>query len=191
MTRKTHRIRLAARRAREAGFSLIELGIVIAVIAVLATVVIMGRGFIMASRVTKAVEATNTVRKAGATYVGLQGGQVDASTANELGNLRSRGLIPAENPTGQVRWIVSGAVNNNEFSVAEVRFGPFTPPGGVAENAVGMRINTPQPAQAQDVYNSMRKDNNFIATGATVGGFGQQCNNSLPTTNSVILCFRL
>ncbi|MEL6545308.1 MAG: prepilin-type N-terminal cleavage/methylation domain-containing protein [Myxococcota bacterium] len=65
------------------GFTLIELGIVVAVIAVLATVVVTARGFMEASRVSSSVQLTTALRDAargystrnngGASFVGLTG----------------------------------------------------------------------------------------------------------------------
>jgi prepilin-type N-terminal cleavage/methylation domain-containing protein len=64
------------RAVLERGFSLIELGIVVAVIAILATVVLVGRGFLQSSRVSKMVEVVDTIAKGMATYAGTNGGKI-------------------------------------------------------------------------------------------------------------------
>ena len=171
-----------ARRAR--GFSLIELGIVIAVIAVLAAVVIFGRGFIAAGRITKAVEAMNTIRKSASTYAGLQGGALKASTASELPTLTARSLLPVLGQNGA--WTVSGTPGTpDSISITNLRFGQ----NGV-NNAVAITVTTPNPAMAQDVINATANDNNLILNGVVVGA-SPACATNPGNSNTITLCFNL
>ena len=175
-------------RRRSRGFSLIELGIVIAVIAVLAAVVIFGRGFIAAARITKAVEGMNTIRKGAATYAGLQGGALNTSTASELPTLSARNLLPSTLTAGS--WFVSGAPGSaDSISISGLRFGQLTN-GGAPNNAVAITISTPTAPMAQDVWNAVANDGNLIRSGATIGG-APACAAALPTTAAVTLCFFL
>lgn len=81
-------------RRGQRGFSLIELGIVVAVIAILATVVLVGRGFLESSRVSKMVEVIDTICKGVAVYAGSNGGQIPgANGANLLTELENRELV--------------------------------------------------------------------------------------------------
>jgi len=174
------------RRTAARGFSLIELGIVIAVIAVLASVVIFGRGFIVAGRVSKAVEGLTTVRKAGAAYAGLQGGTVTASTGPEITSLANRSLLPEPAKAGS--WVVAGDPNDlaNQFKVEDIRFGI-----NVNQNAVAIKLKTPGKEQAEDVFNSVLKDGNYVKTNALVGGLTCQGSAAKPTTNTAVFCFNL
>lgn len=193
-----------ARRSRHAyGFSLIELGIVIAVIAVLASVVIFGRGFIVAGRVSKIVEACGTIRKAASTFAGLTGGTIVAPVAANQGltTLRQRQLLPPP-PAGQAEnspWCVAACPANgaaggaDDFSIMQLGLQQVTGQNGTGlQNAVLIRVHTSGPAQAQDVFNSVLQDPSYIQTGAvrTIGG--QPCAMATPPTNAdVNLCFFL
>lgn len=87
------------------GFSLIELGIVLAVIVVLSSVVLLGRGFMEAAKTKNAVDMVVVLREAGRQWAtrqcrGLQfkcsstigpGGTLDL----DLQRLVSLGLVPA------------------------------------------------------------------------------------------------
>jgi len=191
VTRKT-----AHRRQRPRGFSLIELGIVIAVIAVLASVVIFGRGFIAAGRITKAVEGMNTIRKSASTFAGLQGGALVASTGNvELTRLSLRQLLPPLVVPGQ--WTVSGdsaAGTVDSVRITDLRFGQIVPVGTTTPvNAVMIRVEAPG-VMVQDVWTSVAQDTNLILTGPTIGGGAACMTPATGPTNPnqfVTICFTL
>jgi prepilin-type N-terminal cleavage/methylation domain-containing protein len=182
------------RRPSRRGFSLIELGIVIAVIAVLAAVVIFGRGFIIAARVTKAIDASNTVRKAASTFAGLNGGSLaQVGNANQLNALQRRGLLPTpQGGLGSV-WTVSGAEGSDEAVVVrDIRFGVHNPAGQSAVNAVAIRISTPTgTAVADDIRTAVQQDRNIIPVQATVGGLQCSLPTQVITGDEVTICFYL
>ena len=193
-----------ARRSRHAhGFSLIELGIVIAVIAVLASVVIFGRGFIVAGRVSKIVEACGTIRKAASTFAGLTGGTIVTPIAATQGlkTLRDRQLLPPA-PAGQAEaapWCVAACPSDgsagtaDDFSIMQLGLEQVAGQNNVGrQNAVLIRVHTSGPAQAQDVYNSVLQDPSYIQIGADRIIGGQTCAmKKEPTTEDVNLCFFL
>ena len=93
---------MVASRSRPHGFSLIELGIAIAVIAVLASVVLLGAGYIRAAKTRNAIEMVSTLRSAakqfamrknnGLTYYNVRGNP-PLSTAANTKNLKDHMLI--------------------------------------------------------------------------------------------------
>jgi prepilin-type N-terminal cleavage/methylation domain-containing protein len=187
----------AARLARGVrGFSLIELGIVIAVIAVLAAVVIFGRGFIVASRVSKLVEAANTVRKGASTYAGLMGGSLSPAVTPAVGisALSTRQLLP---PLNNNLWVVSGPTpaTTESFVITGVGLGQIPGPGGgPPQNAVSVQFRVPKPENAQDVIASVLNDPNFVRTQSQEpGGSGGVCaaNPLDGQANLTTICFNL
>jgi prepilin-type N-terminal cleavage/methylation domain-containing protein len=182
--------RKTLRRRSRRGFSLIELGIVIAVIAVLAAVVVFGRGFILAARVTKAVDASNTIRKAASTFAGVNGGALTNSTASQLVALSQRGLI-APLPTGTTTWTVSGSAGSTDaVTVTDIRLGQITGTSG-AGNAVLIRITTPTPSMAQDILTAVKDDKNIVPGGVTLGGGTCQNPTAAVAAAVVSICFFL
>jgi prepilin-type N-terminal cleavage/methylation domain-containing protein len=177
------------RRRMRRGFSLVELGIVIAVIAVLAAVVIFGRGFIQSARVTKAVDACNTVRKAGSTFAGVQGGVVRGA-GNRIQALVDRGLLPALGAGGA--WVVSGDGDAaNSILINEIEFGQLNR-GTAQSNAVRVRVTFPSAIMASDFIEAIRNDTNYVAAGGTIG---QACTVLAPGgtagSGTVEACFFL
>ena len=80
------------------GFTLIELGIVVAAISLLASGVMAGKGFMDAAKITKAVDAVDKTRLAVETYVARRGGVWQESEFLEQGDyftaLTDRHLVP-------------------------------------------------------------------------------------------------
>lgn len=180
------RRRVVRGRRGQRGFSLIELGIVIAVIAVLAAVVIFGRGFIAAGRITKAVEASNTIRKSASAYAGLQGGALSQpAVGTGLKALADRQLLPPLFPADGF-WYVSGAAGTTDsISITAVHFGQQ----GV-NNVVAIKVKTPSQAMAQDVYNSVKHDQNLNKAGLAVSG-SATCSLGATVGDTVTICFNL
>lgn len=92
------------RRSRPSGFSLIELGIVIAVIAVLGTVVIGSVGYLRAARQQSCADLVQAIRKASQSYSmryfnGIAYARKDRSTQDLLTNLLAEGFLPKETRT--------------------------------------------------------------------------------------------
>ena len=89
---------LRRRVPRRKGFTLIELGIVVAVISLLASGVMAGTGFINAAKITKAVDAVDKTRLAVETYVARRGGVWQGFESLEQGDyftaLVDRQLVP-------------------------------------------------------------------------------------------------
>ena len=196
---ETKNTRSSRRRRRQPrGFSLIELGIVIAVIAVLAAVVIFGRGFISAGRVTKAVEASNTIRKGASTYAGLLGGSLRPNGAgqSQLLTLQQRGLLPAL-AAGNV-WIVSGSAQSlpDSIRVTDLRFGQIPNPNnnGQPTNAVAVVYATPPGSLPADIFAAVADDPNLVKNGATIDGSPACANPATPPAvpnSAVTVCFYL
>lgn len=170
------------RRRSSRGFSLIELGIVIAVIAVLAAVVVFGRGFILAARVTKAVDASNTIRKAASAFAGVNGGAVPNSNTNELPALANRSLVPIQ--PNSTAWPVTTGVN-----LTDVRFGQLTGANNVLPgNGVAMTFQMDAATMVEDLLNAVRTDRNFVNATPMLGNLA--CQNAA-TATSITLCFSL
>ncbi len=103
----------------EAGFSLVELGIVIAVIAVLGAVVLMGRGFIYAAKYKSAIDMISALRTAsrefsirnngGASYT--PPGMGVGPNVLSLDVLRGQGFVPQQMQTNPWGGSVSVAAN--------------------------------------------------------------------------------
>lgn len=186
-------LRTTVRRRRQPrGFSLIELGIVIAVIAVLASVVIFGRGFIASGRITKAVEGMNSIRKSASTVAGLQGGALTTSIASELPRLTARQLLPPLNAVGE--WEVSGT-GNDSIKVQNLQYGQVLAVGTTAPvNSVAIRIWAPTPTMTQDIWNSVSLDNNLIKSGPVIGTAPACATPATGPTNAgqfIWICFYL
>ena len=107
-------------RRDQAGFSLIELGIVIAVIAVLSGVVIFGKGYLDAAKKKAAIDLVQAVRSAGQQYAmrnynGIAFGtsEVDAPGNVSLGLLKTQNFLPMDIKTP---WYPSINGDNGEVT---------------------------------------------------------------------------
>ena len=99
------------KHTNQQGFTLIELGIVVAVMAVLGLTVLIGGGFMEAAKLTKAVSSINTLNKGVVNYMGLRVANGGFEEANVLPNLGARKL---------------GALNDsNHFEIADGYLVPF------------------------------------------------------------------
>ena len=135
----------------EKGFTLIELGIVVAVIAILATVVMVGSGFVASSRMAKAVDGIDTLKKASITYAGRLGGEFPTSPAN-LTALETRGLIGALN--GGV-WKMAPGFEVTDLSLSHVD----------GKNEIVVQVSLPDSGLAQDLYTTLSRDPGFVSDG--------------------------
>ena len=85
-------------KKQQEGFTLIELGIVVAIIALLSTSVLLGKGFIDASKISRAAEAVEKTRIAVETYIGRNGGNWEMVEYLEYNGLATklvdRKLVP-------------------------------------------------------------------------------------------------
>ena len=168
---------------RYGGFTLVELLVMIAVIAVLAGILIFGRGFIAAGRITKAVEGMDIIRKSASTYAGQVGGALTTSTNSELPTLSNRQLLPTLDSATST-WFVSGA-GTDSISITNLRFGQLA-----GANVVAITVSTPKQEMADDVWKAVRDDGFLIRTGGpTIGG--STCAAGSPATSVVVICFNL
>jgi len=95
------------RQRSRAGFSLVELGIVIAVIAVLASVVMVGKGYLDAAKEKAAVDLVQAIRSSGQAYAmrnynGIAFGKSEAFDVPgniSLGILKTEHFLPIDTKT--------------------------------------------------------------------------------------------
>jgi prepilin-type N-terminal cleavage/methylation domain-containing protein len=165
------------------GFTLIELGVATAAIAILMTSVLMGRGFIEASRHAKMVDAIDQLRKAAQTYSGMKGRfPVDGST-EQGAVLKSLGLIrewPMKLPSG---YTITGMYFGHGDQTAE-----FWQGGG--RNKVVFIIDAKFP-KTLDLYRTFAKDPMVIMTGGGDVAF-KGCRADPPWRDELLmLCFFL
>jgi len=164
--------RYQSRRIRgQKGFTLIELGIVIAVIAILATVVLMGRGFLEASRVSKVIETINTVGKGCAVYAGANGGVLPNAGAL-MAPLVARNLVPAA---------ITNANFIQGFTLSAINRGATT-----EQWTITIACTTGNTASCQDLCTAKCKDGSLV----TINGAAPNCATCAAAAQ-VIFAFRL
>ena len=106
-----------SRRFRRSGFSLVELGIVIAAIVVLSGILITGAGYFRAARQRTAIDLVLTIRKASSQYAlrhsrglayGRSANQNDPQNVT-LAGLRGEGFLPTNftTPWGDANILVA------------------------------------------------------------------------------------
>ncbi|MEM6274011.1 MAG: type II secretion system protein [Myxococcota bacterium] len=166
--------RKLARRQR--GFTLIELGIVIGVIAVLATIVIVGRGFLVSSRVSKVVEAVDSVQKAAKVYAGNSGGIFpNAASTTLLADLFARDLLSFTDGDEVVPDFTFDSAGHTpdarEFYIQITCGGALTNPGLACD----------------DIISSKRSDRSFDDTLGLNGG----CTAPGAGAGTITMCFRI
>jgi prepilin-type N-terminal cleavage/methylation domain-containing protein len=108
------------RRSKPRGFSLAELGIVLAVVAVLSTVILMGRGYVLAAKVNVARDLVSSVVAASRQYAkreheGLGFGVVGTTTAASMTTLRGANLLP---PNVRTPWKTESDMGDIGIEVA-------------------------------------------------------------------------
>tara|TARA_B100000959_G_C14795921_1_gene547637 strand:- start:241 stop:489 length:249 start_codon:yes stop_codon:yes gene_type:complete len=65
---------MKVRKNTEKGFTLIELGIVVAILSILSTTVLAGKGFLRAMQLSTVVQEVGALRKAVDVYIARRGG---------------------------------------------------------------------------------------------------------------------
>jgi prepilin-type N-terminal cleavage/methylation domain-containing protein len=164
-------------RKSQKGFTLIELGIVIAVIAILATVVLVGKGFIASSKVSKGVECLNAARIGASTYVGTQGGTVGTNAADLTTTLSSRSLMSFQCGPGLSISSTTGVMAQN----AQVAFQMN------CKDSAGQ----PDPTTCQDISTNAGKDPNFVGPPNTSTVAGETCSDKGTLADGGWICFNL
>ena len=139
------------KRCRSYGFTLVELSIVVAVMAVLAMGVLLGQGFAQASKVTKAAQGVQHLKKATVNYVGRRGGQVDNKT--NLTDLATRQLIVLNGDNKMLLGNVAFKVN--EISLSE----------GAAGAHLQITVETPTAQTLADLRAALHQDASYSSCG--------------------------
>lgn len=173
---------LCSERMGRRGFTLLELGIVVAVAVVLASVVIVGKGFIRGGRTAKAMDAVDIIRKGAATLAVKTGGRFAAISSNsELPQLSGR-FIP--DLGGNPFWepVPGVQIDNVQWT-----------PGFGNNNILGIRLNCTQLGMCADLWHAYDRDSSRVDSGGAAG-VGLRC--SIPalindSVTRVVLCFRV
>jgi prepilin-type N-terminal cleavage/methylation domain-containing protein len=161
------------RLARKAnGFTLIELGIAVGVIAILATVVLIGRGFVAKSKVGKGVECLSAARLGAANYIGAVGGNISSAT-DITTSLRDRSLIPTRCGPG-VSIAQVFAVNDQVALVVNCKD----------------EANNPDDNVCADIFAGAAKDPNFITSEPQIIP-NTRCATADGGSDGAVACFNL
>ena len=135
----------------EKGFTLIELGIVVAVISVLAAVVMAGSGFVSTGKLGKAVEGVNTLKKASMAFAGRMGGEFPSDPAG-LSVLETRGLITELNDGV---WEMAPGYNVTDLALSHAN----------GTNEIVMTVTFPDLASGQDLHTNLSDGPGYTTEG--------------------------
>ena len=155
-----------------------ELAIVISVIAILAIVVVFGRGYVDASRAANMRDALGVIQRAVAEIAAEKGGCLPTSILTEMPELHSRGVIPND-----MVWTVTGN-HKIERVVWECVGG---------QNRVAIALRTGNSIEmAVLVWEQARIQLNYIPDSTlNLAAWGVCAGNVQPPDDTPIFCFNV